>query len=91
MNNSTLRNIANIGAHSSIIALSTTRIFEITMVNAIVASIMINTRTVVTTITITAVVTIATIAMIAINTVIIIITSTRLLLQLLLPFLYIFV
>ena len=88
MINSTLNILANINAHNSINTPSTTIIIEISMVNAIIASIILNTgihrrRTVVTTITITAVVNIATITMIAITTIIIITTSTRLLLLLL--------
>ena len=72
----TLSIIANINVHNRIITPSTTRIIEISMLNAIIPSIIINTRinrcrTVVTT----------TIChyyrMIAINTTIIIITSTR--------------
>ena len=74
MINSTLSIIANINAHSSIMTPSTTRIIEISMVNAILPSFIINTgihrcRTVVTTITITVVVITTTITMIAINTV----------------------
>ena len=89
MINSTLRIIANINAHNSILTPSTTINIEISMVNAPIPSIIMNTgihrcRTVVTTITITAVVIIATITMIATNTIIIIITNTRLLLLLLL-------
>ena len=83
----TLSNIANSNASDSIITPSTTIMIEITMVNAIIPSIIINTginrcRTAVTTITTTVVVTIATITMVAINTNMIIITSTRLLLLL---------
>ena len=84
MISSTFSIIANINAHSFITP-STTIIIEISMVNAIIPSVVMNTgirrcRTVVTTITITVVVIITTITMIAIDTLIIIITSTRLLL-----------
>ena len=73
MIDSTLSLIANINAHNSIITPSTTTITEISMVHAIIPSIIIiiNTginrcRTAVTTITITVVVIITTITMIAI-------------------------
>ena len=85
MLNKTLSNIANSNARNTIIIPSTTIIIEINMINATFPSIIINTginrcRTAVTTTTITVVVTIATITMIAINTILIIISSTRLLL-----------
>ena len=77
----TLGSIANSNASNSIITPSTTTIIEISMINATIATIMINTgihrcRTAVTTVTV--VVTIITITMIVINTIVIIITSTRL-------------
>ena len=77
MNKNILSNMANINAHNAIITPSTTIIIEISMVNAIIPSIMLNTRTVATTITVAVVVTVTTITMIAINIIIIIITSTR--------------
>ena len=94
MINNTLSTIANSNVSNSIITPSTTIIFEISMINATIPSIIINTgvnrcRTAVTTITITVVVTITTITMIDINTIMIIITSTRPLLLLLLTFCYI--
>ena len=84
----TLSNIANSNASNSIITLSTTITIEISMINATSPSIIINTgmnrcRTAVTTITITVVVTITAITMIVMNTIMIIMTSTRLLLLLL--------
>ena len=90
--NSTLSIIANINAHNSIITPSTTIVIEISMLNAIIPSIIviiINTgiyrcRTVVTMITMTVVVSITTNTMVASNTLTIIITSTRPLLLLLL-------
>ena len=96
MTNSTVSIVANINAHNSITTPSTTIFLEISMVKAIIPSILINTgtnrcRTVATTMTITAVVIITTITMIAINTIIINITSTRLLLLLLLTVCLIFV
>ena len=83
MMNSTLSTFVNIHAHKSIITPSATIIIEISMVNAVIPSIIINTginrcRTVATTITVTVVVITTTITMIATNTVIIIITSIRL-------------
>ena len=83
----TLSNIANSNASNSTVTPSTTIIIDISMINATIPSIIINTginrcRAAVTTITITHVVTITTITMIAINTIMIIITSTRLLLLL---------
>ena len=82
MMNTILSTIANTNA---IIAHSTTKIIEISMVNSTIPSIIINTsinrcRTAVTTITITVVVILTIITMIAINTIVIIITSTTLLL-----------
>ena len=93
MVNNTLNNIANINAHSGTITPGITRIIEISMVNAIIPSIILFTginhcRTVVTTITTTVVGIIATTTMIASNTIIIIIASTSLLLLLLRTFLY---
>ena len=84
MINNTLSNIANSNASNGIITPSTTIIIDISMMNATLPSIIINTginrcRIAVTTTTITVVVTITTITMIAINTIVIIITSTRLL------------
>ena len=69
MMNNTLSNIANSNASNSI---STTIVIEISMINATIPSIIINTgihrcRTAVTTITITVVVTVTTITMIAID------------------------
>ena len=89
----TLNNIANSNASDSTITPSTTINIEISMINATIPSIIINTginrcRTAVTTATITVVVTITTITMIAINTIMIIITSTRLLLLQVRLFLY---
>ena len=91
MINNTLSNIAKNHASYSIITPSTTKIIEISMVNANIPAIIINTginhcRTAVTTITTTVVVTISTINMIAIYTIMIIITSTGLLLLLFLLF-----
>ena len=87
MINNTLNNTANSNASNSIVTPSTTIIIEISMINATIPSIIINTgihrcRTAVITINITVVVTITTSTMIAINTIMIIITSTRLLLLL---------
>ena len=86
MINNTLSNIAN-SAGNSIITPRTPIVLEISVINATIPPIIIDTgmnryRTAVTTITITVVVTITTITMIAINTIMIIITSTRLLLLL---------
>ena len=72
---------------NSIITPGTTIIIGISMINATIASIIINTginrcRTAVTTIAITVVVTITTIVMVAINTIMMIIISTSLLLLL---------
>ena len=85
--NNTLGNIANSNANKRIITPSATIIIEISMINATIPSIIIYTgsnrcRTAVTTIAITVVVTITTINMSAINTIMIIITNTRLLLLL---------
>ena len=87
--NSTLSISANTNAHHSVITPSTAITIEISMVDAIISSIIISTginrcRTVVSTITITVVVIVTTITMIAIDTIIIIVTSTRLLSLLLL-------
>ena len=87
MINSTLSNIASSNASKKIITPSTTITIEISMINATIPCIIINTginrcRTAVTTITITVVVTTTTITMIAINTIMVRITSTRLLLLL---------
>ena len=87
MINHTLSNIANRIASNSIITPTTTIIIEISMINATIPSIIVNTgishcRTAVTTITVTVVVTITTMTMIAVNTIMIIIASTRLLLLL---------
>ena len=87
MINNTLRNIANSNASNRIMTPSTSIIIEISMINATIPSIIINTginrcRNADTTITATVVVTITTIAMITIHTIMIIITSTRLLLLL---------
>ena len=87
MINNTLSNIANSNAGNSIIIPSTTIIIEISKISATIPSIIINTginrcRTAVATITVTVVVTVTTITMIAINTIMIIITSSRLLLLL---------
>ena len=89
MINDTLSHIASSHASNKIITPSTTIILEISMIEATIPSIIINTginrcRTAVTTITITVIVTITTITMIAINTIMILITSTRLLLLLVL-------
>ena len=89
MINSTLSNIASSSASSRIITRSTTRILEISMINAAIPSIIINTgtnrcRTAATTMTMTVVGTMTTITMIAIHTIMIIIPSTRLLLLLVL-------
>ena len=78
-------NMANSNASRSIIAPNTTIIIEISMIYVTIPFIKINTgidccRTAVTTITMTVVVTIATFTMVAMNTIMIIITSTRLLL-----------
>ena len=83
MINNTLSDIANSNAGNSIIAPSTTIIIEISLINATIPSIILNTginrcRTAVTSITITVVVTITTITMIAINAILIITTSTNL-------------
>ena len=91
MINHTLGNIANSNASRSILTPSTTIIVKISMIKATIPSIIIHTginrcRTAFTTITFTVVVTIATITMIAFNTILIIITSTRLLFLLLLTF-----
>ena len=91
MINNTLSNIASSHASNKVITPSTTIIIEISMMNATIPSIIINTgvnrcRTAVTTVTTTVVVTITTITMIASNTIMIIITSTRLLLLLVLTF-----
>ena len=88
MINNTL-SIASSNASNRTIPPSTTIITEISMMNATIPSIIIDTginrcRTAGTTITITVVVTTTTITMIAINTIMIIITSTRLLLLLVL-------
>ena len=93
MINNTGSNIASSNASNRTITPSTTILIEISMINATIPSIRINTginrcRTAVATITIIVVVTIATITMIAINTIMIIIPSTRLLLLLVLTFLY---
>ena len=82
MMHNTLSTIASSNASNRIITTSPTIIVEISMINATIPSIIINTginrcRTAVTTITITAVVTSTNITMIAINTIVIIITSTR--------------
>ena len=87
MINNTLSNIANSNASNSIITPSITIIIEISMIHATIPVIIINTginrcRTAATTITIAVVVTITTITMIAMNTIMIIITSTRLFLLL---------
>ena len=84
MINNTLSNIATSNAGNRIITPSTTMIIEISMINATIPSIIINTglnrcRTITIVVF---VVTITTITMIAINTIMIIITSTRLLLPL---------
>ena len=91
MIHNTLSNIANSNASTSTITPCTTKIHEISMINATVPSVILNTginrcRTAVTAITITVVATIATITRITINTIMIIITSTRLLLLLVLTF-----
>ena len=95
MIHNTLNNIANSNAGNGIITPSTTIILEISMINATIPSIIVNTginrcRAVVTTtratITVTVVVTIITITMIAVNTIMIIIADTRLSLLLLLTF-----
>ena len=93
MSNNTLSKIASSNARNRIIAPSTTTIIEISMTNATNPSIISNTginrcRTAVTTITITVVVTITTITRIAINTIMIVITSTRLLFLRVLTFCY---
>ena len=93
MINNTLSNIASRNARNRIITPSTTISIQISMINATIPSIIINTginrwRTAVTTITFTVVVTITTITMIAINTITIIIPSTMLLLLLVLTFFY---
>ena len=79
----TLSNIANSTASNSIVTPSTTIIIEMSMINAIIPSIIINAGinllADVPTITIPVVVTITTITMIAINTIMINITSTSLL------------
>ena len=85
MAKNTLSNIACSNASNRIITPSTTRIFEISMINAAIPSIIMNAginrcRTAVTAITFTVVVIITTITMIAVNTIMIIIPSTRLLL-----------
>ena len=85
---STLGIIVNVNAHNSINTPSATIIIEISMVNGIIPTIIINTginrcRTVVTTIGITVVVIFTTATMLAINT-IVIITGARLLILLLL-------
>ena len=89
----TLSNIANSNVSNGIVtpSTSTTIIVEISMINATIPPIIIHTginrcRAAVTTITITVVVTITAITMIASNTIMIIITSTRLLVLRLLIF-----
>ena len=91
MINITLSNIASSNASNWTITPSTTITIEISMMNATIPSIIINTginrcRTAATTITITVVATITTITMIAIKNIMIIIPSTRLLLLLVLAF-----
>ena len=87
MMNNTLSNVANGNASNRIITPGTTILIEISMINATIPSIIMNTgmnrcRTAVTTITTTVVVTITAITTIVINTIVIIITSTRLFLLL---------
>ena len=89
MINNTLSNIANSNASNSIVTPSTSILIEISMINAIIPSIIVNTgvhrcRTDLTNVSIPVVVTISTTTIIAINTIMIIISSTRLLLLLLL-------
>ena len=89
MINNALTNIANSNAGNSVITPSATIVMEISMINATIPSIIMNTginrcRTAVTTITITVVVTITSITMIVTNAIIITIASTRLLLTLVL-------
>ena len=84
MINNTLSSIPSSNASNSIISPSTTIVIDISMINATIPSIIINTgihrcRTAVTPSIITVVVTITTISMIAISAIMIIITSTRLL------------
>ena len=91
MINNTLSNIANSNASNSILTRSTAIVIEISMINATIRSIIINTginrcRTAATTVTITVVVTITAITLIAINTVMIISTCSRPSLLLLLTF-----
>ena len=91
MINNTLSIIASRNARNRIITPSTTIIFEISMINATIRSIIINTgihrcRTAVAPSTITVVVTITTSTVVAINNIMIIITSSRLLLLLVLTF-----
>ena len=91
MINNTLSNIANRNASNSISTPSTSILIETSMINATIPSIIINTginrcRTAVTTITITVVVTITTITKIAINTIMIIISTTKLLFLLVVSF-----
>ena len=92
MINNTLSNIASSNASNRVFTPSITIIYEISMVNATIPYIIINginrCRTAITTITITVVVPITTITTIAINTIMSIITSTRLLLLLALTFFY---
>ena len=93
MIDNTLSNIANSNASNSIITPSTSIVIEICMINATIPSIIIHTgvnrcKPAVATIAITVVVTITTISMSAINTIMIIITSTRVLLLLVLTSFY---
>ena len=91
MISNTVSNIAHSNASNSIRTPSTTIIIEISMITAPFSCIIIYTgihrcRTAVTTTASTVVVTITTITMTAINTIMIIITSTRLSLLVLLTF-----
>ena len=87
MISNTLSNIVNGNASNGTITLSTTITIEISMINASIPSMIINTgihhcKSAVTTIAVTVVVTITTITMLAMNSIMVIVTSTRLLLRL---------